>query len=96
MKKIKEVTKTVAVENQIVDEDDGLIVLLGKRVFFHCVNYNYIGKLVGVNTTSIKLEEARVVFETGPYSSSTMKISEPTHKNLAFIQISAIESFWEV
>ena len=96
MKKIKEVAKSVEMTTSIVDEEDGLIVLLGKTVLIQCLNYNYTGKLVGVNTNDIKLEDAKVVFETGPYTSPNMKNAEFTHKKVAFIRTSAIESYWEV
>lgn len=96
MKKLKSAEKVIVQEAKIVEEEGGLVTLLGKTVLFQCMNYNYIGKLVGVNATCIELEEAKVVFETGPYTSSTMKNAQPVHKNRLFIQTGAIESFWEV
>lgn len=60
------------------------------------MNYNYIGTLTGVNITCIQLDDAKVVFETGPYTSATMKNAEFVHKKRLFVQLSAVESFWEV
>jgi hypothetical protein len=49
-------------------EGEGLEALLGKHVFFFGINYNYYGKLVGVNTHDVLLEDAGVVFETGAFT----------------------------
>ena len=95
MKKLIE--KQVIVKGaEVVEEDGGLITLLGKQVLFQCMNYNYIGKLTGVNTNCIQLDEMKVVFETGPYTNKTMKTAELIHNGKGFIMIDKIESYWEV
>lgn len=80
---------------QVVDEDGGLISLLGKRVMFHCMNYNYLGVLSGVNTTDIELTDAQVVFETGAYTLKEPKYGEKLPSKLG-LKVSAIEAYWEV
>jgi len=97
MKKLVEVP--VKVETKVVDEEGGLITLLGKRVFFHCANYNYAGKLTGVNENQAELSEAEVVFETGPYASMSkgFKLSERVSSTgKLFVRFSAIEAYWEL
>jgi len=95
MKKIVEVA--VKPVTKIVEEEGGLLTLLGKRVFFHCVNYHYSGTLTGVNETQIELSNAEVVFETGPYAdmAKRFKISEKLPMKL-YLRLSAIESYFEL
>ncbi len=97
MKKLIEAEKRVVVETEakVVDAEGGLITLLGKNVLFHCMNYNYAGKLMGVNETFIQLNSMKVVFETGPYTSKTLKDAQPIHGDgVGFLRLDAIESFW--
>ena len=49
-------------------ENEGLEALMGQRVTLFCGVYIYTGKLVGVNATCVKLEDAGIVYETGPFS----------------------------
>ena len=59
MKKVVNVTEV---------EGEGLVKLLGENVLLFCVNYNYFGKLIGVNSDCVLLENASIVFETGPFT----------------------------
>ena len=97
-KQVEKVVERVVVnEPTIVEEEGGLITFMGKKVLLQCMNYNYTGVLVGVNTTCVELEKGQVVFDTGPYTSDTMKFSEPVHKGRSlFVMMNTIESFWEV
>ena len=38
-----------------------------------CLNYFYVGKLVGVNRTCLKLEDVSVVYETGEWGAPKWK-----------------------
>ena len=60
---------------KIVDEvsGEGLEKLLGERVTLFCANYIYEGVLAGVNTSCVLLEDAAVVYETGPFNGKTFK-----------------------
>ena len=69
---------------------------MGKVVLFHCMNYNYIGRVVSVNDRSVQLDEMKVVFETGPYVASMMKGAEFVHNRNGFVNRASIESFWIV
>ena len=68
MKKLVSVTEV---------EGEGLIALLGERVTLFCLNYIYTGKLTGVNDSCVKLEDASVVYETGPLKNKEWYISVP-------------------
>ena len=74
-------------------KEDGLESLLGKKVILFCANYFYTGKLVGVNKTVVKLEDAAIVYETGPFGDSKYKDEQLIGKHEHYVRIPAIESF---
>ncbi len=73
-------------------DNEGLMSLLGERVTLFCGVYIYTGKLVGVNETCVKLEDAGVVFETGAFNTKDWKDCQKL-PNGWYVQTSAIESF---
>jgi len=83
MKKIVNVTEV---------EDEGLTALLGERVTLFCMNYIYTGKLIGVNTTCVLLDDAAIVYETGPFTDKAWKDAQKLPTSF-YVQISAIEGF---
>ena len=72
---------------------EGLESLLNTNVLLYGLNYIYAGKLVGVNETFVKLEDAKIVYETGPYTTSGYKTAEALPGKAWYVQLSAIESF---
>ena len=77
-------------------ENEGLESLLGKQVVLWCGVYIYAGKLVGVNGTCVKLDNAKVVYETGPHGDAKFKdAQEVTNGTPWYITTQAIESFGE-
>jgi len=86
-------TKMKVLAEQI--EKEGLESLLGKEVTFFCVNYIYAGKLVGVNETCVKLENPKIVYETGAFSEENWKDAQALPKQYFYVQLSAVESFGE-
>lgn len=74
-------------------EGEGLESLLGQNVILFCLNYIYAGKLVGVNTTFVKLEQAQIVYETGPFTKSGYTDAQNLPGASFYVQTSAIESF---
>ena len=76
-------------------ENEGLIALLGKRVTFFCMNYIYTGKLAGVNSTCVLLEDPSIVYETGPFNTKDWKDAQAL-PNSFYLQMAAIEGFGEV
>ena len=85
MKKVKEVT---------VDLHEGLekLLLQDERVTLFCLNYIYTGKLAGVNGDCVLLENAAIVYETGPLCDGQWKDAQPL-PNAVYVMKSAIESF---
>ena len=55
--------------------------------------YIYTGKLVGVNSTCVKLEDAMIVYETGEFTSKTWKVAQSLSTDCWYVQVQAIESF---
>lgn len=53
---MKKIVQTVEVPGQ------GLEALLGEQVTFFCLNYIYHGKLIGVNTNDVLLENSRCIW----------------------------------
>jgi hypothetical protein len=76
-------------------EKEDLESLLGKEVTFFCVNYIYAGKLVGVNSTCVKLENPKIVYETGAFSEKEWKDAQALPKPYFYLRLSAVESFGE-
>lgn len=74
-------------------EGDGLQSLLGEKVLIMCMNYFYTGVLSGVNEDSIALNEAQIVYETGPFSNKKFKDSQNLPADEWFVRIETIESF---
>ena len=74
-------------------EAEGLEALLGEVVFVMCACYIYIGKLVGVNATCIKLEDASIVYETGEWSEKKWKDAQKLPQKFHYVQTGMIESF---
>lgn len=74
-------------------EGEGLDALLGEQVLLFGLNYIYAGKLIGVNEKFVKLEGAKIVYETGPFNASAYKDAQNLPSNEWYVQLSAIESF---
>lgn len=73
-------------------ENEGLMALIGQRVTLFCNSYFYTGKLVGVNVTCVKLEDAGIVYETGPLKDGKWADMQPL-PGPWYVQVGAIESF---
>jgi len=71
---------------------EGLELLLGETVTLFCQIYIYTGKLVGVNKTYVKLEGAKLVYETGAFSDKEWKDAQAIAQEW-YVQKNAIESF---
>ena len=76
-------------------ENEGLEVLLGKRVTLFCGIYIYTGKLVGVNSQCVKLEDAGIVYETGAFTDENWRYCQSL-PNDWYVAIQSIESFGEL
>jgi hypothetical protein len=73
-------------------EGEGLMKLLGERVTIFSAVYIYTGKLVGVNDDCVLLEDAAIVYETGPFGETKWKDAQGLPGQW-YVQKSMIESF---
>ena len=73
-------------------EGEGLVGLMGQTVTLYCSAYIYTGVLVGVNDTYVKLEKAKIVYETGPFNTKTWQEVQD-FPNDWYVQLSSVESF---
>ena len=83
MKKLVNVTEV---------EGEGVLKFLGERVTFFCMNYIYTGKLTGVNTDCVLLEDAYVVYETGAFTEKAWKDAQKLPNDL-YLMKGSIEAF---
>ena len=88
------VLKEAKVVQETVEEveEEGFLSLLGKNVTCFCAIYIYTGKLVGVNKTCIKLENPKIVYETGSFTEKNWKDAQALPNEL-YLQTAMIESF---
>jgi len=79
---------------KIIEEvqGEGLSKLLGERVTLFCCRYIYTGKLVGVSESSVMLEDAGIVYETGSLNDSEWSDMQKLPRDW-YVQTSSIESF---
>lgn len=75
------------------EASEGLHALLGQRVLLICAGYFYEGKLIGINKTCVKLEDAGMVYETGPWSEKSYKDIQKLHTPDWYVRLNLIESF---
>ena len=73
-------------------EGEGLVKLLGETVTVFCASYIYTGKLSGVNDTCILLDDAKIVYETGPFDEKNWKDAQALPGSW-YIRLGMIESF---
>lgn len=76
-------------------ENEGFAALLGKNVEIQTGLYIYAGKLVGVNDTCIKLENAHTVFETGEFKGKKYKDAQARSNSILYIVSQNILAFNE-
>ena len=84
MKQIVTVTKV---------DGEGFDALLGQNVLIFSLNYIYAGKLVGVNDKFIKLEDAKIVYETGSFTDKGYKDAQKLPGDAWYVSTGTIESY---
>ena len=82
MKKLVSVTEV---------DGEGLESLMGEQVILFCSNYFYAGKLVGINSTCVLLEDGGIVYETGAFSDKSWKDFQKIGH--VYVQTSHIEAY---
>lgn len=76
----------------MVHVPQGLSTLFNQRITLFCARYIYTGKLIGFDDSSVLLEDAAIVYETGALANKDWLISESL-PGPWYVQIQAIESF---
>lgn len=71
---------------------EGLMGLMGQNVTLFCLNYIYTGKLIGVNDEFVKLEGAKIVYETGAFDEQSWKDAQALPHDW-YVKTAAVESF---
>ena len=66
--------------------------LIGARITLFCMNYFYTGKLVRVYEECVLLEDAKIIYETGPLTSPEWKDAQPMPHTL-YVMLGAVETF---
>lgn len=85
--------KTLAPAIQVIEvANEGFDALLGQTITVFCAIYIYTGKLVGNNKDFIKLEDPKIVYETGAFTAKEWKDAQALPNDL-YIQKGMIESF---
>ena len=85
MKKFVKVTEEI--------EGEGLESLLGEPVMLMCMNFNYVGTLIGVNEKFVLLEDGAICYETGSFTETKWKDAQKVGQPL-YVMIDKIESFF--
>lgn len=93
----KEVIKVVEMGSEIVtDNSKEFEDVLGKEVAIFCVIYIYSGTLVGVNETHVVLENAKIVYETGAFTSPDWKDAQALPAKEVKVRKDMVECHFEV
>lgn len=77
----------------VENNEEGFMALIGQNVEVFCGIYIYAGKLVGVNTTCVKLENPHLVYETGGFLDKKYKDAQHMGRETHYLQTAFIESF---
>jgi len=83
MKKIVNITEV---------SGEGFEKLLGECVTLFCMNYIYTGRLAGVNSDCVLLENPAIVYETGAFTDKMWKDAQALPTDL-YIMKASIEAF---
>ena len=74
------------------ESGEGLEFFYGKTITLFCGVYIYTGELVGINDTCVKLDNAKIVYETGPLTSGSWKDAQALPGSW-YVTRQSIESF---
>ena len=77
----------------IEGKNEGMIKLIGERVTFFCLNYIYVGELIGVNDDCVLLKNPAIVYETGDFADKNYSDEQSMQVDEFYVQKSCVESF---
>lgn len=72
---------------------EGLNKLIGEEVTIFCCRYIYTGKLIGVNDTCVKLNNPKIVYDTGCFSKDKFADAQSLGVESYYVATGSIESF---
>jgi len=75
------------------EPNEGLLALMGETITVFCAIYIYTGKLIGVNAKDIKLENTKIVYETGAFNTKEWKDAQQLPSKFHYIRTDMIESY---
>jgi hypothetical protein len=80
---------------QVLKEEtqEGLVALVGETVTIFACRYIYTGKLVGVGDSCVKLENPKIVYETGSLDDKDWADAQSLPHQFFYVATGAIESF---
>lgn len=85
--------KSLAPKLEFIEiENEGLNSLLGQTITLFCAIYIYTGKLVGIGHGYVKLEDPKIVYETGAFNENNWKDAQAL-PNEIYVMTQMIESF---
>ena len=82
---MKIVTETASTE--------GLETLLGQNVTLFCMNYIYTGKLVGIDDVQVKLDDTKIVYDTGAFTEKEWTDAQSLPNGTWYVRLATVESF---
>lgn len=74
-------------------ENEGLVSLIGENVTLFCANYFYAGKLTGVNDDCVRLDNPRIVYDTGPWTDKKYADEQALPCGHIYVSTAFIEAF---
>lgn len=77
------------------DKLEAIESYLGKRVTIFAMVYIYTGDLIAIDKVWAKLENAAIVYETGPFTEKEWKDAQKLPKPV-LVRLSSVESFMEL
>jgi len=74
------------------NDQEGLLSLIGQRITLFGMNYIYTGDLTGVNDVQVKLDNPKIVYETGAFDNNSWADAQAL-PNTIYVRLSAVEAY---
>ena len=73
--------------------NEGLLAFMGQDILVFCASYIYSGNLIGVNDDCILLDDAKIVYETGAFTTKGYSDAQSLPGKQVYLMKNFIESF---
>jgi hypothetical protein len=77
------------------NNEEGFLALIGKNVEIQTGLFIYAGKLIGVNSTCVKLDNAHTVFDTGDFKNKKYSDAQARENPILYVQLAGVFAFNE-